>query len=351
MGSVEWRCDSGKRTGFKIAFQLCQSLRNSSTPEPPKSRGRFAETRIQQEMRPRACRFESKVALSRVTNFRCRDARKAGVKHRCDQTSKRRMQRQQYLVDLGKIMAIPQRLEILADYRLHHCPHARDTPEFESAAGHAGRWCSTLTAAIASTERVRIGKPTRRKESSAPRSCARQSQPSPANDRAQSPRIRLPSTLQYSCQCRRQLPGRIERPTTADPRSARPQPPARRTANCHMRRHLAVVDRSGNWHGKSRPCLCQNDAPGAALRQPANAVHVQDQPTKKRQMRLNQSFLGSACFANSANPVVEHARWRATLAQLVEQLIRNQQVVGSNPTGGSRKSNRINYFPTILALP
>ena len=27
----------------------------------------------------------------------------------------------------------------------------------------------------------------------------------------------------------------------------------------------------------------------------------------------------------------------ATLAQLVEQLIRNQQVVGSNPTGGSRK--------------
>ena len=31
----------------------------------------------------------------------------------------------------------------------------------------------------------------------------------------------------------------------------------------------------------------------------------------------------------------------ATLAQLVEQLIRNQQVVGSNPTGGSRKSNKI----------
>ena len=27
----------------------------------------------------------------------------------------------------------------------------------------------------------------------------------------------------------------------------------------------------------------------------------------------------------------------ATLAQLVEQLIRNQQVVGSNPTGGSNK--------------
>jgi hypothetical protein len=27
----------------------------------------------------------------------------------------------------------------------------------------------------------------------------------------------------------------------------------------------------------------------------------------------------------------------ATLAQLVEQLIRNQQVVGSNPTGGSNE--------------
>jgi hypothetical protein len=32
----------------------------------------------------------------------------------------------------------------------------------------------------------------------------------------------------------------------------------------------------------------------------------------------------------------------ATLAQLVEQLIRNQQVAGSNPAGGSRKSNKIN---------
>jgi hypothetical protein len=28
---------------------------------------------------------------------------------------------------------------------------------------------------------------------------------------------------------------------------------------------------------------------------------------------------------------------RATLAQLVEQLIRNQQVVGSNPTGGCKE--------------
>jgi hypothetical protein len=33
---------------------------------------------------------------------------------------------------------------------------------------------------------------------------------------------------------------------------------------------------------------------------------------------------------------------RAGVAQLVEQLIRNQQVVGSSPTAGSRKSNKFN---------
>ncbi len=35
---------------------------------------------------------------------------------------------------------------------------------------------------------------------------------------------------------------------------------------------------------------------------------------------------------------------RATLAQLVEQLIRNQQVVGSNPTGGSRRPKKCKEF-------
>jgi hypothetical protein len=35
----------------------------------------------------------------------------------------------------------------------------------------------------------------------------------------------------------------------------------------------------------------------------------------------------------------------ATLAQSVEQLIRNQQVVGSNPTGGS---NKIKDFSTYF---
>src|SRR5580692_7917721 len=43
------------------------------------------------------------------------------------------------------------------------------------------------------------------------------------------------------------------------------------------------------------------------------------------------------CYSLSAS-----TRRRATLAQLVEQLIRNQQVAGSNPAGGSRKSNRFN---------
>ncbi len=40
----------------------------------------------------------------------------------------------------------------------------------------------------------------------------------------------------------------------------------------------------------------------------------------------------------------------ATLAQSVEQLIRNQQVVGSNPTGGSRKANKLNGFSGMCDL-
>ena len=36
------------------------------------------------------------------------------------------------------------------------------------------------------------------------------------------------------------------------------------------------------------------------------------------------------------------ARLRATLAQLVERLIRNQQVAGSIPAGGSIKINKLN---------
>ena len=39
----------------------------------------------------------------------------------------------------------------------------------------------------------------------------------------------------------------------------------------------------------------------------------------------------------------------ATLAQLVEQLIRNQQVVGSNPTGGSSKIK--DFFGLTIPIP
>ena len=38
----------------------------------------------------------------------------------------------------------------------------------------------------------------------------------------------------------------------------------------------------------------------------------------------------------------------ATLAQLVEQLIRNQQVVGSNPTGGSKTPKKYKAFQIHL---
>ena len=60
-------------------------------------------------------------------------------------------------------------------------------------------------------------------------------------------------------------------------------------------------------------------------------------------------FLDAPSFANLLFPVSERAT-EATLAQLVEQLIRNQQVVGSNPTGGSRKSNRFNRFFNLDTL-
>lgn len=45
-------------------------------------------------------------------------------------------------------------------------------------------------------------------------------------------------------------------------------------------------------------------------------------------------------------PLVSSAsvRWRATLAQLVEQLIRNQQVIGSSPIVGS------SFFNLLRAL-
>ncbi len=49
---------------------------------------------------------------------------------------------------------------------------------------------------------------------------------------------------------------------------------------------------------------------------------------------------------HAAQDIVERAEcaMRATLAQLVEQLIRNHKVAGSNPAGGSRKPHAENQF-------
>ena len=66
--------------------------------------------------------------------------------------------------------------------------------------------------------------------------------------------------------------------------------------------------------------------------------------TKENENQISTGvFLGTATFANLLFRQ-RATRRRATLAQLVEQLIRNQQVAGSNPAGGSRKSNTFNRF-------
>jgi hypothetical protein len=72
--------------------------------------------------------------------------------------------------------------------------------------------------------------------------------------------------------------------------------------------------------------------------------------TKENEKRIStRVFLGRAAFANLLFRQ-RATRWRATLAQLVEQLIRNQQVAGSNPAGGSKKSNRFNRFFNLDTL-
>ena len=71
-------------------------------------------------------------------------------------------------------------------------------------------------------------------------------------------------------------------------------------------------------------------------------------PRNAHARREPRVFLGGAGFAKLLGRFAERDRAgcpreidngerRATLAQLVEQLIRNQQVVGSNPTGGSKE--------------
>jgi hypothetical protein len=61
--------------------------------------------------------------------------------------------------------------------------------------------------------------------------------------------------------------------------------------------------------------------------------------TKENENQISTGvFLGTATFANLLFRQ-RATRRRATLAQLVEQLIRNQQVAGSNPAGGSNEFN------------
>ena len=52
-------------------------------------------------------------------------------------------------------------------------------------------------------------------------------------------------------------------------------------------------------------------------------------------------FLGSSAGAR-------YIRARATLARLLEPLICNQQVVGSNPTGGSKKATKSSVPLTLV---
>ena len=188
-------------------------------------------------MRPRARRFESEIGSSRVKDLRRRDPAKASLKHRGDQPAERRMKRQQRVVDLGKIMAIPQRLEILA----HHGLQRGTRPRNPSELGKRSMQRRKMMQHVDAGDRVHRARAerqsaTRRTESSGQRFSARRFQPSPANDRSQSSRSRSPSAPRCSCRCRRRFQARIERPTPADLRPKRPQLRVRRTANCHRRR-------------------------------------------------------------------------------------------------------------------
>ena len=187
-------------------------------------------------MRPRARRFESEIGSSRVKDLRRRDSAKASLKHRGDQTSERRMKRQQRVVDLGKIMAIPQRLEILT----HHGLQRGTGPRNPSELGERGMQRRKMMQHVDAGDRVhraRAQRQSRRVGKNPPgrRFSARRFQPSPANDRSQSSRSRPPSAPRCSCQCRRRFQARIERPTPADLRPMRPQLRVRRTAYCHRR--------------------------------------------------------------------------------------------------------------------
>ena len=96
-----------------------------------------------------------------------------------------------------------------------------------------------------------------------------------------------------------------------------------------------------------RRCAQTNDAPGASVRQTTSRriVHQRNE-NGTRQESFSEGPPSLVCYSRQ-----RATRWRATLAQLVEQLIRNQQVAGSNPAGGSKEIKQIQeVFQSIRCL-
>ena len=101
-------------------------------------------------MRLRARRFEGKIAVAGVEDLRHRDSGKSRLKHSRDKAPERRMKRQQCVVNLGKIMAIPERLQILANHGLQQGAHARDASEL----GECGRKSAEMMQHVYADDRV-----------------------------------------------------------------------------------------------------------------------------------------------------------------------------------------------------
>ena len=71
----------------------------------------------------------------------------------------------------------------------------------------------------------------------------------------------------------------------------------------------------------------------------------------EKMVRSERRFASGWRGKNLATPSWESLRWparlEASLAQLVEQLIRNEQVVGSNPTTGSKLPSPLRLWQNL----
>ena len=205
------------------------------------------------------------------------------------------MKRQQRVVDLGKIMAIPQRLEILADYGLQHGARARDASEL----GKCSRQSAEMMQHVDAGNRVHRARAQRKSDASeriqraevfcAPistiageRSSAITDNPLAVNARG----VIAGAGADFEDGSSAQRPKTFDQRVTA-------------IAGLDAPRivigggNLAVVDRSRNWHGKRlddvlRPTM----RPPPVLRQTTNAARNQNRRTKKRQPSLDEVFLG-----------------------------------------------------------